>query len=98
MHLRQRQFTPLKRTALLMAGELGMTTLKRFFFGGMGGIALPLLLLGENALAGNRGFEPLFVGCVTLLIFVLLAAGELLERTLFFTASVAPKMPGALAP
>ncbi len=96
-HLRRPQLTPLKRTALLLMGELSMTTLKRFFVGAVGGLLLPLVLASENALAPQHGFHPLFVGFVTLLTLALLLAGELLERYLFFTAVVAPKMPGAPA-
>jgi formate dehydrogenase iron-sulfur subunit len=97
LHLRQPRHTPLKRTAQLMAGELGLTTLKRFFFGLVGGVALPGLLLAERGLTTERGFHPAFVALTALLSTGLLAAGELLERYLFFKAVVAPKMPGAPA-
>src|SRR5207249_3572734 len=92
IHLRQPRHTPLKRTAQLMAGELGLTTLKRFFFGLVGGVVLPGLLLAESSLTAGRGFHPAFVALVALLSTGLLAAGELLERYLFFKAVVAPKM------
>ena len=95
-HLRHVQHTPRKRTALLLSGELGMITLRRFFFGIMGGVALPLLLLSEASIASNN-YHPLFVGMATVLMLGLSAAGELHERYLFFAASVAPKMPGAPA-
>jgi DMSO reductase anchor subunit len=97
IHLRQPQHTPLKRSAQLMLGELGLTTMKRFFFGLVGGVALPGLLLAENDLTGGSGFHPAFVAIVALLGTGLLAVGELLERYLFFKAVVAPKMPGAPA-
>jgi len=94
--LKQRQFSPLKRTALLLTGELSMTYVLRYFFGVMGGLLLPLVLLSEKAIAsGPEGYQPLFVGFVVLLITGLLLIGELIERYLFFAASVAPKMPGA---
>ncbi len=96
MWLRQRRFTPLKRTALLLTGELSMANLLRYFFGVMGGLLLPLVLLSSKAtVAGTEGYQPLFVGIVVLLIAGLLLVGEMMERTLFFAASVAPKMPGA---
>ncbi len=95
-HLRNAQHTPRKRTALLLRGELSMSTLRRFFFGIVGGVALPLLLLGEPSIAPDN-YHPLFVGMVTLLMLGLLTVGELHERYLFFAASVAPKMPGAPA-
>ena len=94
--LNQRRFTPLKRTALLLTGELSMTNLLRFFFGVMGGLLLPLVLLSDRAaIAGVQGYQPLFVGFLVLLIAGLLLLGEMMERYLFFAASIAPKMPGA---
>ena len=95
--LRHKQHTPLKRTALLLTGDLGMATLQRFFLGIIGGIVLPLILLNESTLAAQDGFHPLFIAMVTLLVVALLTAGELMERYLFFRAVVAPKMPGAPA-
>jgi len=95
--LRHKQHTPLRRTAQLLVGELSMVTIQRFFFGILGGIALPLVLLGEPTLAGESGFHPLFYGIATLLIIALLTTGELMERYLFFRAVIAPKMPGAPA-
>lgn len=96
LHLRNTQHTVQKRTALLLTGELSMTTLRRFFFGIVGGLALPAILLTESAVAAD-GFHPIFVAMVTLLMLGLLTAGELIERYLFFAAAVAPKMPGAPA-
>lgn len=95
--LQTRQFTPLKRTALLLTGELSMTNLLRFFFGVMGGLLLPLFLLTNSATTAHPegGFQPLFLGFIVILITVLLVIGEMIERYLFFAASVAPKMPGA---
>jgi len=96
VRLRQVGFSPLKRTALLLSGELSMTTLLRFFFGIVGGLLLPLILLSDKSIAASPdGFQPLFVGILVVLIGGLLLLGELLERYLFFAASVAPKMPGA---
>jgi DMSO reductase anchor subunit len=96
-HLRDKKHTPLKRTALLLTGELARAALWRVGAGVLGGVLLPLLVV---LLAGSRpaGFPAglVGVGVGASLIFILL--GELLERSLFFTASVAPKMPGALAP
>jgi hypothetical protein len=79
-----------------MTGDLGMTTLRRFFFGVVGGILLPLIVAAEGNIADS--YHPLFVGVMTLLMLGLLTIGELHERYLFFVASVAPKMPGAPAP
>ena len=93
IHLRSRQHTPQKRSALLMVGELGMITGRRFFFGVMGGMVLPAVLVAEGNLAA--GYHPLFVSIATVLMLSLLLIGELHERYLFFCASVAAKMPGA---
>ena len=95
--LRHRQHTPLKRTALLMTGDLGMTTIKRFFFGVVGGVLLPGILLAERSIASGDGFHPLFVTVAIALCLGLLLIGELLERFLFFKAVIAPKMPGSPA-
>lgn len=92
--LQQRQFTPLKRSALLLTGELSMTNLIRYFFGAMGGLVLPLVLLSSKATNPADGYEPLFLGMMVALIALLLLIGELIERYLFFASSVAPKMPG----
>ncbi len=81
---------------MLLTGQLGMTTMRRMFFGVIGGMVLPLLLLGETVIA-DGGYHPLFVGVATVLMLGLLTAGELQERYLFFVASVAPRMPGAPA-
>jgi DMSO reductase anchor subunit len=97
LHLRQRSHSPLKRSALLLSGALSMTVLKRYFFGVIGGFVLPLVLASERTLGGPVGYDPLFVVVMVALILVLLVAGELLERSLFFTASVAPRMPGGPA-
>jgi len=97
LNLPKKQHTPLKRTALLMTGELGLTTMKRYFFGIVGGIVAPGLLISENIVGSSAGFSPLFVGVVVVLSLVVLLIGELLERYLFFTAVVAPKMPGSPA-
>lgn len=91
LRLRTRQHTPLKRTALLMVGDLGLTTFKRFFIGIIGGVLLPSLLYTAFA-----SLSPLFVFLVVGLVLVLCLIGELLERYLFFTAVVAPKMPGVM--
>jgi len=95
--LRNQRHTTLKRTALLLKGELSMIATARFIVGGMGGILLPLILLGEQHLAPVAGFQPLFIAIIALLMTGLCLAGEFIERYLFFTAVVAPKMPGTQA-
>lgn len=93
VRLRDRAFTPLRRTAMLMTGELGLVTIRRFFFGIVGGIALPGLLLAESYIA-PAGFSEAFIAVVVVAIVGTMVIGELLERYLFFAAVVAPKMPG----
>ncbi|PON18986.1 molybdopterin oxidoreductase [Candidatus Entotheonella serta] len=90
-HLRDHQQGDLKRTALLLWGDLRAQTQFRFLLGVLGGILLPLALLTSlspshagQALAGS------FLGLICLL------AGELIERTTFFSALSAPRMPGGL--
>jgi Fe-S-cluster-containing dehydrogenase component/DMSO reductase anchor subunit len=94
-HLSSKQTTPLNRSARLMFGELSVWTRYRWGCGLLGGIVLPLALLNQLTSesstltgAGIAGF------CIA--AFVLSAGGELLERTLFFKAAVAPRMPGRL--
>ncbi|MBC8355488.1 MAG: dimethyl sulfoxide reductase anchor subunit [Planctomycetes bacterium] len=95
--LRRPRHTSLKRTALLLKGELSMVMTARFVVGMLGGILLPLILLSERQLAPDGGFQPLFIGIIALLMTGLCLAGEFIERYLFFTAVVAPKMPGTQA-
>jgi formate dehydrogenase iron-sulfur subunit len=97
-HRRDKKQTPLKRTALLLLGELGPVFARRVVLGLVGGVLLPGVLIAEGAIAGPDGFRPMTSGVVVALILALTLIGELLERSLFFTASVAPKMPGAYAP
>ncbi len=89
-HLLDKEFSPLKRTALLMVGELGEAMGIRFITGLLGGVVLPLYFLISHP---APGLATLAVTC-WILFFALL--GELLERYLFFTAVIAPKMPGGM--
>jgi formate dehydrogenase iron-sulfur subunit len=85
-HLRDAGWTNMKRTALLMAGQLKWTAIGRFLCGTAGGILVPLF--------GLSGLSSLVTA---ISIFALLLIGELLERYLFFTAVIPPKMPGGIA-
>ena len=87
-HLRDKQHTPLKRTALLLTGELAPMAVRRVIAGVLGGIVLPGLLLAE---VGPTGCRVAFTGVVMGLVLVFTLLGELLERHLFFTAAVAPR-------
>jgi hypothetical protein len=94
-HLGSRHHTPLKRTAILMTGELARVTVGRFVLGFVGGVVLPTLL--HRALAAGELPAIRQPGLLTgvAVSLALLFVGELMERYLFFTAVVAPKMPGA---
>lgn len=89
-HVFDWQYTPRRRTALLLQGELFRTTTIRFLLGLVGGIFLPLLML----LAMPPQYQAGLVIGGGLLSLLLLTTGELLERYLFFVASVSPRMPG----
>src|SRR5690606_26782487 len=65
-HLLDRRQSPLKRTAFLLAGPLSNATLARFACGLLGGIVMPLFLLGE--LKGEREFGPSLVVSAILLL------------------------------
>ncbi len=96
LELRRQALTPLKRSAVLLVDDLGSTTMLRYFFGIVGGLVLPGILLGQRAtLDGHAGYHPFFLVAAVFLVFVTLVIGEFLERTLFFLASASAKMPGA---
>jgi formate dehydrogenase iron-sulfur subunit len=85
-HLNNPEWTDMKRTALLMSGALKRATIARFVCGALGGVLLPALVaFGVLPPVMATGILP-----STLL-------GELLERYLFFTAVIPPKMPGGIA-
>jgi Fe-S-cluster-containing dehydrogenase component/DMSO reductase anchor subunit len=93
VHLRSKQQTPMKRSALLMTGDLATAAKWRFALGVFGGILLPAVWIWqvrENASTSN------FSNVLIAGQFAFLLGGELLERYLFFTAVVAPRMPGGL--
>jgi Fe-S-cluster-containing dehydrogenase component/DMSO reductase anchor subunit len=83
LHLRDEGLTSLKRSALLMMGELGAFHRTRIVFGLLGGVALPLagVVFGGNT-------------TLAVLAFGICLIGELCERHLFFTAVAPAKMPG----
>jgi Fe-S-cluster-containing dehydrogenase component/DMSO reductase anchor subunit len=92
-HLRSKQMSPLKRSALLMMGDLARGTKWRFALGVVGGILLPALWLGR---ADPSAPAPILLHVVVIGQFAVLLAGEMLERYLFFSAVVASRMPGGL--
>jgi formate dehydrogenase iron-sulfur subunit len=88
-HLDDQEANPLKKAALLLRGELRTAHLWRFNAGLLGGFLLPVLWL-YRGYAGS-GADLIFASAVLMLVL----AGECLERYLFFTACVPPRMPGA---
>jgi DMSO reductase anchor subunit len=95
--LKARTFTPLRRTALLMTGDLARATRARFAFGVIGGVAFPGLLWIAHSSAAPAAVHPALCVAVAASLLALNFVGELLERYLFFAAVVAPKMPGSPA-
>ena len=90
-HLRDHQQGDLKRTALLLWGELRPLMLWRFFLGGLGGVLLPLALLTTLAPDSlGAALTGSLAGLLTLL------AAEIIERMTFFSALSAPRMPGGM--
>ncbi len=87
-HVTDPTLSPLKKTALLITGRFTCVAFARLLCVLLGGVGLPLLLI-SNALESSLS--------TTAVMFALLLAGELLERFLFFTTVVAPKMPGGVA-
>jgi Fe-S-cluster-containing dehydrogenase component/DMSO reductase anchor subunit len=92
LHLADKQQTELKRSALLLVNDLRPLLMLRVGLGLLGGIALPLLCM----LLLQDGFNVWLVGWSALGLLTLVA-GELLERSLFFAAVSAPRMPGTFA-
>jgi len=77
------------KTALLMLRQLRTYTFCRFGCSVAGGLFLPLLFLQMNS---ESAVSSVFI--LTVCIFGLTVAGEILERYLFFRAAVPLKMPG----
>jgi formate dehydrogenase iron-sulfur subunit len=85
-HLKDLEWTDMKRTALLMMGVLRRATTSRFVCGAFGGLMIPALVLS--------GVLPPFIAIGILPISLF---GELLERYLFFRAVIPLKMPGGIS-
>lgn len=104
-HVRDAQQSTLKRAALLMLGDLSALTKGRFWCGALGGLAAPALalLVGHHSATSASGAAPaalafplIAVAALCFVAFALTVAGELLERTLFFAAAPASRMPGGI--
>jgi formate dehydrogenase iron-sulfur subunit len=89
-HADDQEPTPLKKAALLLRGDLRAAHAGRFNLGLLGGLILPMFWLYRDRAAfgpGDLVLASAILACVL--------AGEWLERYLFFTACVPPRMPGA---
>jgi formate dehydrogenase iron-sulfur subunit len=84
----------LKRTAMLLSGDLRRWTWARFGAGIAGGLILPSAVFGVMGSAGPSSALCTIIAGAALLAVV---AGELAERSLFFKALASPRMPGDLA-
>jgi DMSO reductase anchor subunit len=91
LHLKDRGLGELRRTALLLVGELRPYCFLRF---GLGAAAVTLLL----AVGATPGIEIEAQLAWAVAAWGLLLGGEICERMLFFSAQSAPKMPGAIGP
>jgi formate dehydrogenase iron-sulfur subunit len=91
LHLRARGLGELKRTAVLLVGELRKYSAARF---GLGFLALVIAVVLARSGAVGPGVTLVFAVASWALFIV----GEGLERMLFFRALSAPKMPGAVGP
>ena len=93
-YLKDHSYSILKRTALLMIGNLNRVTLLRFLAGGVGGLLLPPLVYYASQNTGpDSPYIILLIG-LSVVTFSLTLIGELCERYLFFTTAVGQKMPG----
>ncbi|HUY88180.1 MAG TPA: DmsC/YnfH family molybdoenzyme membrane anchor subunit [Pirellulales bacterium] len=94
-HLLSRNMTSLRRSALLVTGELANVAIARFALGVLGGIVMPAFQL-SHLFTETSPWQPgraLIFGSV---LFAACLVGELLERYLFFAAVAGPRMPGGM--
>ena len=96
-HLKSTEFTPWRHAAKLMANDLRWTTATRYLLAFIGGVIIPLIYLLQISFGGAGETNQAFSGNWVLMGIglVVLIAAELIERYLFFSVSVARRMPGA---
>ena len=90
-HLRRDAMTDMRRSAMLLRGQLSEWFQLRILLGVAGGIAAPVAV-AATASASNT-IAPAILGLAGALALV---GGELIERRHFFQVAVAPRMPGEL--
>jgi formate dehydrogenase iron-sulfur subunit len=88
-HRRDAQHSVAKRIAILLTRDLLPLTLARLACGVIGGVVLPAALLFSPA--------PPVAAALAGGVFLLSLAGELLERSFFFSTAPASRMPGGLS-
>jgi len=76
------------QTSLLFSPDLSRTTTRRLAAGVAGGVVLPLVLAGTTFANGHTTW---LGGIGITLALILIVGGELLERSLFFTAASPPR-------
>jgi hypothetical protein len=76
------------RVARLLVRDLRRTATQRFVLGGIGGLVLPVVLAASGAVVPGSWIG--LLGATAMLVCI--TAGELLERSLFFTTASAPTM------
>ncbi|MEM8607295.1 MAG: DmsC/YnfH family molybdoenzyme membrane anchor subunit [Myxococcota bacterium] len=91
LHLRNKTQGELKRTALLLKGELARRSFFRYTLGIVTGLFVPLFFI---LTADERFPISTLVGVIIALVGLLV--GELLERMSFFSAMSSPRMPGGM--
>ena len=91
--LGDRPQTVLKRSAMLLVGPLRQEFTMRFVLLVLGG----LFLTGYSINHRSAEFTAMQELCCSIIVLFSLIGGELLERSLFFKASVAFRMPGGPA-
>jgi DMSO reductase anchor subunit/ferredoxin len=97
LHLRDRRHTPMRRTARLLSGPLLHPLIARTVLTLVGGVLLPLIAIaGLGHHPAGVPVSPEDFAILIVAAFLMLVAGELVARYLFFTAVVAPRMPGGL--
>ena len=94
-HLGARNNTPLKRSAMLLMGPLRRWSIARYSLGLAGIVSFVAFReFAARPTADSANGE--WLGIAAFLGFGCVLVGELCERHLFFTASVAPRMPGGV--
>lgn len=92
LHLHDRTRSDLKRSALLLTGTLARAARWRVGLA-LSGVAVLLVTIALSTPAPADAFA---LGMLTLAAALLLTAGEVLERVLFFRALSSSRMPGSL--